>query len=259
MKRIYLLIAHRLLYRHIAAFHAISPLEEQDIARLFPHVQVYCLPNGPSIQVQKALQPRYPSASTSDAIVKFIYVGRLDIFTKGLDILLEVYARAVRQAEGLRSSLILVGPDWRGSRTWLEQRAQALGIAAQVQFTGPLSGSGVAALLTQADVYIQLSRYEGFGSSVAEALLAGKPAILSEAIGAASFPELAQLTHLQVVSLDIDEAAAAIADFADRLEELSISARQSQAMLHNLFSWERIAKLHLAHYEKFIEGATYSS
>jgi len=79
------------------------------------------------------------------------------------------------------------------------RRASDLGMADRVHFRGALPASEVAAVLAAADVYVQLSRHEGFPLSIVEALLAAKPAVLSSAIGTVSYPEVARLPHVMVV------------------------------------------------------------
>ena len=57
----------------------------------------------------------------------FMFIGRLDPWQKGLDLLVEAFAHA-----GLRdAALVLVGPDYRGSRRALATLAERLGISSQ--------------------------------------------------------------------------------------------------------------------------------
>ena len=58
----------------------------------------------------------------------FMFIGRLDSWQKGLDLLVEAFAHA-RLAE---AALVLVGPDHRGSRRELAALAERLGIMSQV-------------------------------------------------------------------------------------------------------------------------------
>jgi glycosyltransferase involved in cell wall biosynthesis len=110
-------------------------------------------------------------------------------------------------------------------------------------------GEEVGRILRQSDIYVQLSRYDGYPFSVTEALSAGKPAVLSATIGHATYPEVTSLPHVRVVPLRANEAADAMTDFALRLPELNALAEQHRAKAQAFCSWDRVAGLHLQVYE----------
>jgi len=246
-KKIYFRAAHLLLYRYVRAFHALSPMECKHFPRVLPGSRVYCVPQGPSIRTQDYLT--LESGKNPQGIVQFLFVGRLDVYTKGLDILLDAFVAATECINEHQITLTLIGPGWKGGETWLQRRAEELGIAGRVIFTGPIRGMQVGTALRNADIYIQLSRHDSFPLSVAEALLAGRPAILSQAIGLVSYPEVCSLPHVRVVQPNVNEAKEAIVDFVQRLEDLKETAVQCQVRVRDFFSWERISRLHLKMYE----------
>jgi glycosyltransferase involved in cell wall biosynthesis len=186
--------------------------------------------------------------STGERTLRFLCVGRLDVFQKGLDILLSAFEMAASRPGGARLHLTLAGPDFKGGRQWLEHRAAELGIRDLVEFTGSLTGDQVGAALAAADIYVQLSRYEGFSLSVVEALLASKPAVLTSATGPASYPEIASLPHIKVVAPSREEAAQAMIETAGALPELTRAALSCHMVVTEFFSWDRVARLHLNQY-----------
>lgn len=252
-KHLYFNIEKRLLHSRARAFHALSTAEAADIGRLLPGRRVYCVPHAANMSTDLSrmneVRPR------SDNRVRYVFVGRLDVFTKGLDILLDAFADAVRCLRGRDVTLTLVGPDWRGSLAWLRRRTEELGIARRVVLTGAASSREVASILNQSDIYVQLSRHDGFPSSVSEAFLAGKLVILSQAVGHASYAEVACLPHVRVVPARAREASEAMLDFAHRIGEFGEMAEQYRAQVAGFFSWERIAGLHLETYEKILAAA----
>ena len=245
LKRLYFLTARALLYRRVAAVHAVSPVERAHIMHVLPDQRVFCIPQGPNIRAYASEAPGRQTAPEGG--VQFVFVGRLDVFTKGLDILLEAFA-AAGGLVGRQVTLTLVGPDWRGGRAWLQKRGRELGIASKVLFAGALSGHEVASVLSCADVYVQLSRYDSFSLSVSEALLGGKPSILSEGIGVASYPEVAALPHVRVIPPRVVDATNAMVEFVARLDELRTAARHNEPRVADFFSWERIARSQLEMY-----------
>jgi glycosyltransferase involved in cell wall biosynthesis len=250
LRAAYFRVARALFYRQVSAVHTLSPTERECVRRVLPDRRVYCVPQGPSLRTPLSEAPELQRAPNGR--VDFVFVGRLDVSTKGLDILLDAFAAAGRQLHGQETTLTLVGPDWKGGRAWLQERASALGIAERIVFTGPLPGPEVVSTLYRSQVYVQLSRSDCFPLSVSEALLAGKPAILSEGVGQASYPEVASLPHVRVVSPSVAEATAAMVDFAGRVGLLRFRAQQCQTRVREFFSWERVARLQLQMYRNVL-------
>lgn len=249
-KSLYISCARRLLYRYVRAFHALNPAEAEHIQKKIADCKVYTVPQGGNRFVLESLDDISDSADR--ALIRYIFVGRLDIYTKGLDILLEAFAAAVR-AWGDRPAglhLILVGPDWRGSRRRLEDQAERLGLTRHVTFTGSLAGSAVAGYIAGSDIYVHLSRHENQSLSVAEALSAGKPCILSREIGSVSWPEVRTLPHVKVIAPSKDEASRALVEFAEQVSELKRVGENMRGRICDFFDWKRVAKEHIDAYER---------
>ena len=99
---------------------------------------------------------------------------------KGCDLLLEAFARhAVHDAD---AHLVMAGPDQAGLRAGLEARAQALGIAERITWTGMLQGDLKWGAIGAADVFALPSHQENFGIAVVEALAAGVPVLISDRV-----------------------------------------------------------------------------
>jgi len=105
------------------------------------------------------------------------FLGRIDIKQKGLDILLEAYARIRRQD----TVLVLAGPDFRGGVGTLKRLAARLGIADEVLFLGQLAGRERFDYLCDIDFFVHPSRWEGLPLAVLEACACGRPCIVGKA------------------------------------------------------------------------------
>jgi glycosyltransferase involved in cell wall biosynthesis len=251
MKRAYINVAQRLLYGH-TTFHALSPLEREHIAAVLPRARIYCVPQGPGSPVD--VTSPAPARHAASTVVEFVTICRLDVFTKGLDLLLEAFAVAVA-ARPSRAALKLIGPDSDGGRTALEEQARRLQVHDLVSFTGVVPSSEIGSHLADAGAYIQASRNEGLSLSVTEALLAGKPTIMSSANGASAYAEVASLPHVRVVDPDVEQLTAAIIDFIDHIDELADAAMSARHDLSEFFSWDRVARAHLQTYAQLVEDA----
>ena len=105
--RPYIALLKPFFYGRLAAFHAVSPGEERIIRSLFRQ-KTYVVPNGVSADpcFQPPAEPQ--DLDTRDPAITLVCVGRLDVQTKGLDILLQALAGAVVQSPR-RLKLVLVG------------------------------------------------------------------------------------------------------------------------------------------------------
>lgn len=246
-KRLYLGVARRALYRHVASFHATSPLEADHIRAICPGVPVYVLPLG--VPPVASASPQHNDSSRRRTRVEFVFIGRLDVFTKGLDLLLDAF-REVSRRSPVATHLTLVGPDWRGGKRRLEERAEGLRISALIDFVGEATADAVMRYLEASDVCAQVSRHEGFSQSSLEALLAGKPLVMTTGTGLASYQQVASLPHVLVVPPQRDAIAGALLDVIERLDELTRAASAAQPEVASFFSSDRIGREHLDVYRR---------
>jgi len=96
---------------------------------------------------------------------------------KGCDLLIEAFARVAQTAPQV--DLVMAGPDQVGMQARLESRAGQLGIAGRVHWPGLIGGDVKWGALRACDALVLPSHQENFGVSVAEALRAGRPVLLS--------------------------------------------------------------------------------
>ncbi len=255
-KRLYMSVARRLLYRKVSRFHALSPNERSDIEAVCPAARTYCVPQGPSPGVSAVLTAMNRETNGRREPIELLFVGRLDVRTKGLDILLEAFALATRKRSLSRPAILcLVGPDWRDGRSHLLDLARRLGIESSVTVGNSVGLAEVPALFQSCDIYVQLSRHEGSPLSLNDALVLGKPAIVSDQVGTISYSEIAHLPHVRVVEPTVPDAASAIAESLANVEALTLAARQARAEVQGFLSWDRAARLHLQEYESLIAEA----
>jgi glycosyltransferase involved in cell wall biosynthesis len=177
-KSIFSLCFERPYLNEAQFIHALSRHETDVIQRHGVRRPIVTVPNGlpPGADIQPtqpdALYARFPWLR--DRCV-FMFIGRLDSRQKGLDLLLEAFADA-----GLRdTALVLVGPDYRGSRRALTRQVSQLDLSSRVIFIDAVFGQDRANLFAAADVFVHPSRWEGVSLSVLAAAVAGKPCLIT--------------------------------------------------------------------------------
>lgn len=113
------------------------------------------------------------------------FIGRSDIYQKGIDRVLKGFSLFVNsQNDRDKISLIIIGPADPDSDQKRHDLCRELKLVAgsQVVFAGRVEESQRNQLLSTSRAYIHLSRFEGFGLSVVQALSASKPVIVSKQV-----------------------------------------------------------------------------
>ncbi len=139
------------------------------------------------------LSPGEPDADErigADAPFRFIYVGQL-IRLKRVDLLLS----ALNRASNFDFELLVVGAG--PEEVSLRELAQGLpGLAGRIQWLGTLPMKDARRMMANADCLVLPSRYDGWGAVVSEALIAGTPAICSDACGSAGVVGASGVGHV---------------------------------------------------------------
>ena len=108
-----------------------------------------------------------------------LFLGRIHE-KNGCDLLIEAFARVAGTAPEV--DLVMAGPDQVGMQAGLERRARELGIAQRVHWPGMIDGQAKWGALRASEALVLPSHQENFGVSVAEALCAGRPVLLSRQV-----------------------------------------------------------------------------
>jgi glycosyltransferase involved in cell wall biosynthesis len=109
------------------------------------------------------------------------FLGRLDAYNKGIDILLDAFAGLRAKTE---ATLTIQGRD-AGDRSTLRRRVEKLGLGRAVRFLEPDYDQTSSELIAKYDVLCSPSRFEGFGLAALEAMLAARVLLVSEVAGIA--------------------------------------------------------------------------
>jgi glycosyltransferase involved in cell wall biosynthesis len=204
-KRLSIRLIERAMLRRAAAVQFSSVTERAESAEACPLPRTVVIPNPVDIDVpaQRGLfRESYPAIADRRIV---LFVGRLDP-VKGIDLLLEAFAIA-RQSNP-QAALVIGGLGDPAYVQTLHGRAQQLGIADDVLWTGFLDKAAKAAALADADVFVAPSQSESFGLAAVEALAAGVPVVLSAGAGIAN--DVVQAGAGLVISPDASEIARAI-------------------------------------------------
>lgn len=182
------------LYDGADAYPCISrAIEAETLKAGVSSQRVHYLPNPVDTQlfapcgIDRKTELRQQFSIESNAKVAIV-VGRLSREKGQLDAL-----RAWKSVDIPGSLLVLAGPDMPGHPWDLGPEARAFvereGLTSRVRFTGGLSPQQVPDWMRVADVAVQPSHFEAFGTSAIEAMAIGLPVIASDVGGLRDFVE----------------------------------------------------------------------
>lgn len=188
-----------------------------------------------------------PSGTSEGSLVFF---GRNDIHQKGLDLLLEAYARSVKN--GLEQALVIGGRPFRGSEQFIHSRVLALGLQDRVTLLGELASRAKWELLRGARCLVFLSRWDGPPRPVREAIAVATPVIVSWETNMGEL--VTQFGAGRAVSLEREDIAEALlltasSDNCDRWKAGTGRLRRS-------LDWANVAQAYAEGYECALRSMT---
>jgi glycosyltransferase involved in cell wall biosynthesis len=249
-------LAYPALERHVlaraAGVHATSEGEANELRALIPNLPLTVIPNGvdrprPTPEHVRAFREAFQIPARAPVV---LYAGRLHV-KKGLEVLLGAFERVGQTYPQAR--LVLAGAIDRDYEQAIRRLVAAHPFADRIIVTGLLERQQLNAAYGAAAVFAFPSRSENFGITVAEAMAAGLPVVVSrdtpwpelEAIGAGRFVEPSP------------------AAFADAIEAVLASPAQGAVMgargaafAAARFDWPAIGAAMLEAYRTWTGGAT---
>jgi L-malate glycosyltransferase len=142
---------------------------ERQLARKIPNSQLVLNP----VNLSDRSYLRWPESKTA----RFASVARLEAMWKGQDILIETLSRGQWKQRDWHLTLYGSGPDER----YLRSLVEFFGLQKQITFAG--HQSDVRAIWAQEQVLVMISRAEGTPLALVEAMLCGRPAIVTDVGG----------------------------------------------------------------------------
>jgi glycosyltransferase involved in cell wall biosynthesis len=154
---------------------------------------------------------------------------------KNFEAVVELLARIRASRPQLR--LDVAGPDWRGYRRVVEERARRLGVGESLRFLGPLPPARIAELYARSTLLLHLSECEACPLPPLEAMHAGLPVVAARR---SSIPEVVGRGAQLVDPADLEGAAAQVDALLGDVAGLDELRQRGFARAAEL-TWERTA------------------
>lgn len=233
-KMLYFRFFERKMLQRSSIVHVLGKSESEGLNYLLKGLDVQRVPYG--FELGESF-PISTENNTSNYIIGFC--GRIDVYTKGLDVLLDAFSRFVEENAEAILWIIGDGPE----REALEQKALSLGISGKVKFFGSKYGQEKDELLSQLQLFVHPSRNEGLPTAVLEAASFGVPCLVSEATNLGDEIRKANagvvISNTNVKEMLNGLRAAYSAFEAQSPEEIKIHSR---SMVADFFNWSVILR-----------------
>lgn len=233
-KRIGNLLVFNRLVAGAAALHCLNPRESAEVARLWKR-PTFVAGNG--IEIPDA---RYLAKPGNSSRLRIVFVGRLAERHKGLDLLLEACWIIRRDLRRRGASVELYGPDHRGDARSLGLRVKRLGLEDMVTINGPIVDDAKRRLLSESDVFLHTSRWEGHPMAVLEALAYGLPCLVTDATNLADEASTAGAAW-QVEATQASIARGLVKVLHMERHKLQTAGVAARRLAEQQFDWDRVA------------------
>lgn len=235
--------------RRTLAIHALSERERQDCLAYGTPDRFIVAPNGVDLEGVDAALAGRRRRDERNGPPKLVFLGRLDVLCKGLDLLLNAVRRVLDA--GHEFSLRLVGPPDRGSDL-LPGRIARLGLEGLAAVVPPVRGAEKYCLLADADLYVQASRWEGIPLSVLEAMACRTPVLVTRATNLGDYVDGAGCGG--VCEATEDGLAAKLVELLRLAGELPSMGNRARELVEESFTWNRVARTVCDGYEYWLRA-----
>ncbi|MDE6526292.1 MAG: glycosyltransferase family 4 protein [Muribaculaceae bacterium] len=180
---------------------------------------------------------------------KIIQVSRLDHRKKGQDLLIE--ALAILSGQGFDDfHVTFIGSG--ESLDTLSKLAESLKLSDRIVFAGAKEQKYIAEHLSDYDLFVQPSRKEGFGLTVAEAMAADLPVLVSAGQGPEEITK-GDTFGYTFTSDNAADLALKIRQIRENYAEALEKAAQARDEVYRNYSVKNTAATYLRHYSKIIQ------
>lgn len=236
----YMLLFNRFI-RKARAVQCLSQAEKDDITIKTP--PRFVVGNGISLPIQKKQQYNKDK-------VKIVYIGRIEIKVKGIDMLCQAVDNQRKFCEDKNVFIQMYGPDICGRGDEVRGMIDRHNLSKFMSLSNSIFGEEKRKVLLDADLFIQTSRHEGLPVGILEAMSYGLPCIVTKGTSLSDFMIENNAGYYAGTSVEgIEKAIIEAVNDRQNWEKKGQNARKA---VEESFLWENIAKKELEEYKRFL-------
>lgn len=196
-----------------------------------------------------SVPPKSKSQFNTNA-TEIVYIGRMDPFHKGIDMLIGGIAQCSEYLRNANVRVNMYGPD---HSTWHEEILNMISehnVSDLVFLHNGVEGKEKEQLLLTSDIFIQTSRFEGMPMGILEALSYGIPCLITTGTNLGDF-----VKEYDAGWVAQTEAEAIASEMIKAVEQRGLWLKKAQGarrLIMENFDWSIIAKETIEEYQKYI-------
>lgn len=194
--------------------------------------------------------PSKKKSSFTGQNIRFVYIGRLEMYIKGLDILLAAIKNSEDLLRNCGATFEIYGPDYNGSHKLLAQMINKLNIGDLVLLEKEKMGIEKQEILLLATCFIQTSRTEGLPLGPLEALSYGLPCIVTDGVGLGEVIESYGAGYQSENT--IDGVSKSIEQFIQNIDALEIMSHSATRLIEENYDIDVLARKTVDEYYRMV-------
>jgi glycosyltransferase involved in cell wall biosynthesis len=233
-KRLYFSLFEKKLLQNATKIHCIGKSEMVGLKCILKNEKAVLVPYGFENNVEISFE------NSKNENIIFGFIGRLDIYTKGLDTLIIAFKKIVKKHPN--AQLWIVGDS--NEKAKLNKMIIENELSKNVTLFGGKFGVEKENLLMQMDVFVHPSRNEGLPTSVIEAASYGKPCIVTDATNIGDLISEYQSGET-IYNQDSKELCKSMTKFAmiwKNQDDFTEIRRNAVKMVKENFNWKKVVQ-----------------
>ena len=223
--------------------HALNKSEAIEMEKFVDKSKIIISPNGIDgslISLEKKIKKTNLENFIQLDDLILVYIGRIDIFTKGLDLLLHAFKKLENEKIGKNIKLIMIGPFYTNKdKRQMDSLIGLLKYPENIKLTGPIYSQKKWQILKASDILVLTSRHEGMPNVIPEAMAFKKPFLVTPGTGMNII--LAKCDAGWLADESADSISKTIIEIAYNKRKIKEKGVNGQIYVRNNMTWELIA------------------
>ena len=228
--------------KHSSAIHYLS--EREATASPYKHKFFVC-GNGITL-------PNTEEKGLTSNGLKFAYIGRLDPYHKGLDLMLEAIALQKNLLKENHCEFDIYGPNLENQFEKVQSLIAKNDVGDIVALHSGVIGAEKEKVLKRTDIFIQTSRFEGMPMGILEALSYGLPCLVTK--GTTMGEYISEYGAGWTVETDVKSIASGLEKAVSSRNNCALFGANAKRLIENNFTWEKIGEDTISFYRKILLG-----
>lgn len=231
-KRLANLIYFNNVVKRSAAIQYLTEAEKKESEQQWKHRSII-IPNGTSVKGQ-------PDYGHKMGRIRASYIGRFEIYQKGLDLLIAAISDAQKLLRESGFFLKMYGVNQEKTVEEINELIRRASINDLVSINEAVYGSDKEKILKKTDVFIMTSRFEGMPMGLIEALSYGIPCLATEGTNMSN--DIDNYNAGWYAGTDVSDIVNALVKMVEEQDKYAEKSRNAHTLALK-YSWSSIAKI----------------